>query len=59
MTLAEATAAIAADGFIVGTTGGDTTGKVVDQDPNPGQSRAFGSSIDLTFENPPTSISCP
>jgi beta-lactam-binding protein with PASTA domain len=59
MTLAEATAAITGDGFVMGTTSGDTTGKVVAQDPPPGANRAFGTAINLTFENPPTSISCP
>jgi beta-lactam-binding protein with PASTA domain len=58
-TLADATAAIEADGFTVGTTSGPTTGLVVDQAPNKGQKRPFGTAINLTFEDPPTSITCP
>ena len=59
MSLTEATAAILADGFTVGTTTGPTTGLVVDQAPNKGLKRPFGTPIDLTFEDPPTSITCP
>ena len=59
MTLAEATAAITGDGFTVGTLSGPTTGKVVAQDPLPGVNRPFGTPINLTFEDPPASITCP
>ena len=47
------------DGFVVGTTGGDTTGKVVAQAPGPGAKVAIGTPINLTFENPPVSFTCP
>ena len=57
MTLAEATAAITGDGFTVGTLTGPTSGKVVAQDPAPGVNRAFGTPINLTFEDP--AASCP
>jgi beta-lactam-binding protein with PASTA domain len=59
LSLADATTAILGDGFTVGTTGGDTSGLVVAQSPGPGAKATLGSPIDLTFENPPVSITCP
>ena len=60
MTLAEATAAITGDGFTVGSLSGPSgTGRVVAQNPVPGANRAYGTPIDLTFEDPPASITCP
>jgi len=59
LTFADATASILADGFSVGSTDGDTSGRVVAQAPSPGAKAAFGAPINLTFENPPVSLSCP
>jgi beta-lactam-binding protein with PASTA domain len=59
LALADATTAILADGFTVGSTDGDVTGKVVAQAPGPGAKVAFGTPINVTFENPPVSFSCP
>jgi len=59
MTLTQASAAIGADGFTLGTVTGPPSGKVVAQSPAAGSIEAVGSSIDLTFEDPPTSITCP
>jgi serine/threonine-protein kinase len=58
MTLAQATAAVEGDGFVVDATG-ETAGQVVSQSPAPGTSQPFGATIHLTFENPPASTSCP
>ncbi len=58
-TLADATVAIAADGFILGVVSGPETGLVVAQAPAPGTSQPFGAAIDLTLEDPPTLFSCP
>ena len=59
MTLAQASAAISADGFTLGTVTGPPSGKVVAQSPAASSIEAVGSPIDLTFEDPPTSITCP
>jgi serine/threonine-protein kinase len=59
MAFADATAAILADGFSVGGIDGDTAGKVVAQSPGPGVKVASATPINLTFENPPVSFSCP
>ena len=37
----------------MGNVTGPTDGMVVDQSPNKGQKRPFGTPIDLVFENPP------
>jgi serine/threonine-protein kinase len=59
LTLADASTAMLADGFTVGSTDGDLAGKVVAQAPGPGAKVAFGTPINVTFENPPVSFSCP
>jgi beta-lactam-binding protein with PASTA domain len=59
LTFAAATTAIDGDGFTIGTIAGPATGKIVGQAPPPGANRPFGSSVDLTFEDPPTTITCP
>ncbi|MBF6605958.1 MAG: Stk1 family PASTA domain-containing Ser/Thr kinase [Chloroflexi bacterium] len=58
-TFAEASAAISADGYTLGSFSGPPSGKVVAQTPAAGSSEPPGMSIGLTFEDPPTSISCP
>ena len=61
MTLAQAQTQIEGDGFTVGTVdaapGADDTWIVLSQDPAPGQSRPFGTAINLTMA--PAGTACP
>lgn len=64
-TLDAATASLTADGFVLGTVTAvpagtpDGTWIVVAQTPAPGTSRTFGSSVDLTVQDPASISTCP